>query len=440
MTNVFEGRNLLFTLLLKVGWAASFAALLVRFKSFRRLVFTENRDPNEKVKLLLFLVPPLALGILLRLVGIGHYAFFDLAMEGSFVMGLIGGRVVGLFGGSLISLLPFGFHEWLCPPMAALTGLFAGVIRETMPEKEDVWHFGPFLFLGIPQWIWKLVRYRKGNWAMLPLFACAAFEVGWIELSYFVPSRWLFAVNPDNVGYMALVVLSSVMSVAIIIKIWNSTRIEMNLEQNQQLLLKARMDALTSQINPHFLFNTLNTVSSLIRFDPDMARGVVLKLSNILRRLLRKHETFVPLRDELDFIDDYLGIEVIRFGRDKLQIFKEIDAETLDAFVPSMLLQPIIENAIKHGLAPRLSGGQIHLRTLRRDGRLTIEIEDNGMGMSQERLLEVYAGGIGISNVHERLRLLYGDQFEMRIRSREGEGTQIRIDIPELAVAEPAAR
>jgi two-component system LytT family sensor kinase len=213
----------------------------------------------------------------------------------------------------------------------------------------------------------------------------------------------------------------------------------MNLEQNQQLLLKARMDALTSQINPHFLFNTLNTVSSLIRFDPDMARGVVLKLSNILRRLLRKHETFVPLREELEFIDDYLDIEVIRFGRDNLQIFKEVDEETLDAFIPSMLLQPIIENAIKHGLAPRLAGGQIRLRTFRRGGRLSIEVEDNGMGMSPERLSEVYGGGIGISNVHERLRLLYGDQFEMDIRSREGEGTQIRIEIPELAAAETAA-
>jgi two-component system LytT family sensor kinase len=448
MNPVFEGRNLLLTVLLKVCWAAAFAALLMFFKSFRRLAFTENRDPNQKIKLLLFLVPPLAVGIGLRLIG-GHYYFFDLAMEGSFIMGLIGGRVVGLFGGSLISLLPFGFHEWLCPPMAALTGLFAGVIRETIPEKEDIWHFGPFLFLKIPQWLWKLVRYRKGNWAMLPLFACAAFEFGWIELtniltkfvpSRFVPSHWLFAVNPGNFGYSALVVLSSVMCVAMVIKIWNSTRIEMNLEQNQQLLLKARMDALTSQINPHFLFNTLNTVSSLIRFDPDMARGVVLKLSNILRRLLRKHETFVPLREELDFIDDYLGIEVIRFGRDKLQIFKEIDAETLDTFVPSMLLQPIVENAIKHGLAPRLAGGQIHLRTMHRDGRLTIEIEDNGMGMSQERLQEVYGGGIGISNVHERLRLLYGDQFEMQIQSREGEGTQIRIDIPELSVVEQAAQ
>jgi two-component system, LytTR family, sensor kinase len=436
MGALLAGKDLLFTLVLKVGWAAALAALLVRFRSFRKLVFTENRDSDQKVMLLLFLVPPLAIGTMLRLVA--GYSFFDLTLEGSFLMGLIGGRIVGLLGGSLIGLLPFGFHEWLSAPLAALVGLLAGVIREAMPEKEDVWHFGPFLFLNIPQWLVKLVRDRQGNWAMLPLFSCAAMEMGLIALADLVPSRWIFSIHTGNWYYSALVVLSSVMCVAMAIKIWNNTRIEMNLEMNQQHLLKARMDALTSQINPHFLFNTLNTVSSLIRFDPDMARGVVLKLSNILRRLLRKHETFVPLREELEFIDDYLDIEVIRFGPDKLQIFKEIDEETLEAFVPSMLLQPIVENAIKHGLAPRLSGGQIHIRTRRRDGHLAIEIDDNGMGMSPERLREVYGGGIGISNVHERLRLLYGDQFDMDIRSQAGEGTQIRIEIPELATVEPA--
>jgi two-component system, LytTR family, sensor kinase len=308
-----------------------------------------------------------------------------------------------------------------------------------IPEKEDVWHFGPFLFLSTPRWLWSLIRYRKGNWAMLPLFACAIFELGRLALGATLPQKWLFAEHPSHWSYLLLVVLCSTMCVATAVKIWNNTRIEMNLEQNQQLLLRARMDALTSQINPHFLFNTLNTVSSLIRFDPDGARGVVLKLSNILRRLLRKHETFVPLRDELEFIDDYLNIEVIRFGRDKIQIFKDIDQQTLEAFVPSMLLQPMIENCIKHGLAPRLEGGEIHIRTRLADGRLSIEIEDNGMGIPPERLAEVYGGGIGISNVHERLRLLYGDQFKMDIRSQEGQGTQIRIEIPELATAESAA-
>jgi two-component system LytT family sensor kinase len=436
MNTLIGTQELMFALVLKVGFAASLAALLVRFRSFRNLLFTEIRDSDQKVMLLLFLTPPLAIGVLLRLVG---YRFFDLTLEGSFLMGLIGGRVVGLLGGSLISLPAFGNHEWLSSPWAALVGLLAGFVREAIPEKEDVWHFGPFLFLSIPEWIWKLLRYRKGNWAMLPLFACVAVTVGEIELAQAVKDQWLFFYRPTNWVYALLIVMSSMMCVAMAIKIWNNTRIEMNLEQNQQLLLKARMDALTSQINPHFLFNTLNTVSSLIRFDPDMARGVVLKLSNILRRLLRKHETFVPLREELEFIDNYLDIEVIRFGRDKLQIFKEIDEQTLETFVPSMLLQPMVENSIKHGLAPKLEGGQIHLRTRQVDGRLLIEISDNGMGIPTERLADVYGGGIGISNVHERLRLLYGDQFKMDIHSQEGQGTQIHIEIPELATAEPFA-
>jgi two-component system, LytTR family, sensor kinase len=432
-------KDFLLTLLLKVCWAAALAALLVRFRSFRKLLFTENRESDQKVMLLLFLTPPLALGIILRIVG--GYHFFDLMLEGSFLMGLIGGRVVGLLGGSLISLPAFGMHEWLASPVAALVGLLAGIVREAMPENEDIWHFGPFLFLNIPQWLWKLVRYGQRNWAMLPLFVCAAAESGRIILSTASRShpRWLLADYPANWGLLLLVVLTTVICVGLPIKIWNNARIEMNLEQNQQLLLKARMDALTSQINPHFLFNTLNTVSSLIRFDPDMARGVVLKLSNILRRLLRKHETFVLLREELEFIDDYLDIEVIRFGRDKLQFFKEVEAEALDAFVPSMLLQPMVENAIKHGLTPRLEGGRIHARARLVDGRLAIEIEDNGIGIAPGRLRDVYGGGIGISNVNERLRLLYGDQFKMDIRSQEGQGTIIHIEIPEVAAVESVA-
>jgi two-component system LytT family sensor kinase len=173
-------------------------------------------------------------------------------------------------------------------------------------------------------------------------------------------------------------------------------------------------------------------VTALIRVDPDTARGVVLKLSNILRRLLRKHETFVPLREELEFIDDYLDIEVARFGRDNLEIVKQMDDETLEAFVPSMLLQPIVENCLKHGLAPKLEGGKIQLRTTNTDGRLRIEIEDNGVGISEEKMPHVYVEGIGLSNVRERLRVLYGTDFHLDIQSKPGEGTVIRIDIPEV--------
>jgi len=283
------------------------------------------------------------------------------------------------------------------------------------------------------------MRRAEMSWEMVPLSACVGLELGRVTLIDATKPTWLFAIDFHRDWGLGLSVLATVMSVAVPLKIWNNTRIEMNLESHQQLLLKARMDALSSQINPHFLFNTLNTVASLIRFDPDMARIVVLKLGNILRRLLRKHETFVPLREELEFIDDYLDIEVARFGRDNLEIVKQIDDQTLETFIPNMLLQPIVENCLKHGLAPKLEGGRIHLRTANRDGRLLIEIEDNGVGIPEEKRPNVYVEGIGLSNVRERLRVLYGDDFLLHIRSQPGEGTLIQIQVPELATTMASA-
>jgi two-component system, LytTR family, sensor kinase len=427
-------RDLLFTLLLKVGVASSFAALLARWNTFRRVLFTEERDVDQKLKLMMFMVPPLILGVMLRLVG-SAYKFADLSLEGAFLMGLLGGRVVGPIGGAIITIPALISREWLAMPVAATAGLLGGLIRQAIPNKEDIWNFGPFTFLNIPKATVKLLRKAELSWEMAPLTTCIALELGRVALVHATKLKWLFAIDPNWDWWLGLVVIATLMSVAAPLKIWNNTRIEMNLERHQQLLLKARMDALSSQINPHFLFNTLNTVSALIRIDPDSARGVVLKLSNILRRLLRKHETFVPLREELQFIDDYLDIEVARFGRDNLEIVKQLGEETLEAFVPSMLLQPIVENCLKHGLAPKLGGGKIQLRTTTRDGRLRIEIEDNGVGISEEKMPHVYVEGIGLSNVRERLRVLYGADFNLDIQSRPGEGTVIRIDIPEVVPA-----
>ena len=427
-------RDLLFTLLLKVGVASSFAALLARWNTFRRVLFTEERDIDQKLKLMMFMVPPLIVGVMLRLVG-PAYKFADLSLEGAFLMGLLGGRVVGPIGGAIITIPALISHEWLAMPVAATAGLLGGLIRRAIPNKEDIWNFGPFTFLNIPRATVKLLRKAELSWEMAPLTTCIALELGRVALVHATKPKWLFAIDPNWDWWLGLVVIATLMSVAAPLKIWNNTRIEMNLERHQQLLLKARMDALSSQINPHFLFNTLNTVSALIRIDPDSARGVVLKLSNILRRLLRKHETFVPLSEELQFIDDYLDIEVARFGRDNLEIVKQLGEETLEAFVPSMLLQPIVENCLKHGLAPKLGGGKIQLRTTIRDGRLHIEIEDNGVGISEEKMPHVYVEGIGLSNVRERLHVLYGADFNLEIQSRPGEGTVIRIDVPALMPA-----
>jgi two-component system LytT family sensor kinase len=434
METLNPGGDLLLTLLLHVGAAASISAWLARSAIFRKVLFTEVRDSDQKVKLMLFVTPALAIGVMLRIVGHAYRAA-DLMLEGSFLLGLLGGRVVGPLGGSIISLPAFFNHEWLSTPVAAVAGLVGGLIRQAIPNTEEIWKLGPFTFLSTPRWLVRLFRRAKVSWEMLPLGACVALELGRQALGHVTKPQWLFHLDAGHNWELALVLLSTVMAVAVPIKIWYNTRIEMNLEQSQRLLLKARMDALSAQINPHFLFNTLNTVSSLIRYDPDMARGVVIKLSNILRRLLRKHETFVPLQEELDFIDDYLDIEVARFGHDNLQIHKQIEEHTLDAFVPSMLLQPIVENALKHGLATKSGGGEITMRTSIHDARLIIEVEDNGVGIPEDRMSQVFQEGIGISNVHERLRVLYGGDFRMDISSRTGEGTRIRIEIPELIPA-----
>ena len=158
---------------------------------------------------------------------------------------------------------------------------------------------------------------------------------------------------------------------------------------------------------------------------------MVLKLSNILRRLLRKHDNFNALREELSFIEDYLSIEVVRFG-DKLRFEKEVETDTLDMLVPSMLLQPLIENCVKHGLSRKVEGGTIRLRSRRADARLHLTVEDDGVGIPEVKLATLLDQGIGVSNVNERLKVLFGSDYRMWIDSSPGRGTRIEIEIPEL--------
>ncbi len=176
MEMLSSGKDLLFTLLLKVGVAASLAALLARSAIFRKVLYTEERDSDQKVKLMLFMWPPLAIGVMLRLMG-HPYRFADLTLEGSFLLGLLGGRVVGPLGGSLVSLPAFFVHEWLSTPMAAVAGLLGGLIRQAIPNKEVLWNFGPFMFLSLPRWLVRLAREARGSWEILPLGGCLALEV-----------------------------------------------------------------------------------------------------------------------------------------------------------------------------------------------------------------------------------------------------------------------
>lgn len=235
----------------------------------------------------------------------------------------------------------------------------------------------------------------------------------------------LFAFQPDHFWVTLCVWFTTLACVGIPLKIWNNTRVEVMLEDQRSVAMKARFDALRSQINPHFLFNTLNAATSLLWDEPEKARQILVKLSFILRRLLRDSEDFVPLSQELEFIDDYLSLEKARFGDNKIGVEKNIDPRTLDVPVPGMVLQPLVENAVKHGLSPRVGGGRVRIGAKREGEMLRLEIEDDGAGFD-----EPGSGGIGLKNVRERLKVAYGPDGSFEIESRPGEGTRVVLIFP----------
>ena len=199
----------------------------------------------------------------------------------------------------------------------------------------------------------------------------------------------------------------------------------------QYLIAKSKIEALKSQINPHFLFNTLASIASLVRSQPDTARTVIVKLSGLLRRFLRNDEHFVTLKEELESIDEYLDIEVVRFGS-ALSVQKQIAPDTLDVMVPSMILQPLVENSIKHGLSRKLGPGCITIRSRSNKGRAIIEVNDDGVGMLMDGLNTPRSTGIGLANVRERLRVIYGAAYQLKLTSEPGKGTSAQIEVPEL--------
>ena len=424
---------LLTTLVVKLAGMAALATMLVRYRRFRHILIFERRGWGDRLILALALGVPLTAGVASRL--LLNYNAADLTLEGAFVVGLIAGPYAGAIVGLVVGLPPLANGELIALPFAVGCGFAGGGLRELCP-KEAIWHFSPFVVTRLPGRIWQMLRNRQIDWQVVLLVAPVGLEL----IRQALGSRWsahhrLFYLQADPFWTLAVILLATVLAVATPIKIWNNARIEHRLEEQEKLLLAARIEALSNRINPHFLFNTLTSISSLIRTQPDTARMLITKLSGLLRRLMRSTDHFVTLREELESIDQYLDIEVVRFGP-QLRVVKEIAPETLDQIVPSMLLQPIIENSIKHGLSRKVGGGRITIRTVRRFDRSLIEVEDDGLGMTEERLKEALEGGIGLSNVNERLRTIYGAACTLKLSSVTGRGTSVSVEIPDLTVPE----
>ena len=430
---VLTPEQFLLTILFKLAVMAVLATMLARYHRFRHILIFERRGWLDRLVFMLALGVPLAAGVAFR-VQLRYYAA-DLTLEGALLAGLIAGPYTGALVGLLVSLPALLAGEFIALPFAVGCGFAGGGLREACP-KETIWQLSPFVFLDLPKHLYKMIRNVEPMWQINLLLAPVALELLRQALGLRFGIGRLFYLYPPSPWMMILVVLATVLCVATPIKIWNSARIEHRLQEQEKLLLAAKIEALKSQINPHFLFNTLTSISSLIRAEPDTARTLIIKLSALLRRLLRSHEHFVTLREELEAIDEYLDIEVIRFGP-KLNVIKDIDPDTLDLIVPSMILQPLVENSIKHGFSRKVGPGSITIRSHRENGRAIIEVEDDGMGFFAENPDEPMSSGIGLANVRERLRVIYGATYQLKLQSEPGKGTLARVEVPELATVHP---
>lgn len=440
-------------LLVKLAVAASLASVLTRSGRFQRMLMREERTLTQRVQMAMVCAFFFGAGVAARVLTHGTYEAVDLGLEGSMVMGMLGGYVTGLLAGVLISLPAMLRGELLSMFLFAAVGVLGGLLRDIAPDKEFIWSFTPFPDLAF----WRLLRKSvAGGPSMLaagarsqirdlrlPAFSIACFVVILLAealrtvLASVFQGKYIFSLAQEwtdaGPGLLVALYATTLFSTVLPIKVWNSNRNEKKLELQQLRLNEARLAALTSQINPHFLFNTLNSIASLIRLNPEQARQVIYKLSKILRRLLRQQDNLITLGEELSFIEDYLAIEMVRFG-DKLRFVKEIEPGTLDLMVPSMLLQPLVENSIRHGLSSKVEGGMIRVRSRLVDRHLQIYVEDDGVGIPEDRLAKLFeAQGIGVNNVNERLKVLYGDHYRMWIDSRPGEGTSTGLELPEQA-------
>lgn len=200
--------------------------------------------------------------------------------------------------------------------------------------------------------------------------------------------------------------------------------------QLETQMVQIQLQSLKSQLHPHFLFNALNTISAYVKKNPDIAIKMTARLSDLLRLTMdTKTHLEISLKEELKIVDNYLEIEKLRFA-DRLQVKTDIAPGTGDALVPAMLLQPLAENAVRHGISKKIDQGCITILSQKRDEKLELMVQDDGPGMKENAVEESMSRGIGLKNIRERLKKLYGDKSSMTIDSKENQGFMVKVTIP----------
>jgi len=298
-----------------------------------------------------------------------------------------------------------------------------------------------------PGVLWLASRYpiERGNWARLAgvhVLGSVAFAALHVALRCPFLQTTIFSTQPmvitwtlfrNSLGatfYPDLWIYATIVAIS---QGWTLYRKykdrELRASRLEAQLAQAHLQVLKMQLNPHFLFNTLHAISSLMHEDVEAADNMLTGLSDLLRMALENvDDQEIPLQREMEFLQGYLGIQQIRF-RDRLTVRMDVPASSLDALVPNMILQPLVENAVTHGIASRSAGGEIVIRAQREDGVLRLEVADNGKGApypADERP----PGGLGLTNTRARLQQLYGEAHRFSMEKGAGGGTIVTLEIP----------
>ena len=309
-------------------------------------------------------------------------------------------------------------------------------------------------------WTCGKFRFERGSWpralavhlcaglllAGVHVVMCAAADVfqGWVTAKPVVFTKSLRGILYNRTHYNLAVY-------AVIVCAWHAWDYYRKFREREAQaaeltgrLAQAQLQALRMQLNPHFLFNTLNAISSLMLKDVAAANKMISRLGELLRATLEKSDQQeVPLQQEIEFLRRYLEIEQIRFG-ERLQLKMEVDPSTLGAAVPNLILQPLVENAVRHAIEPQEAGGQIELRSVRDNGRLVLQVSDNGPGLTPETANGAAASDatreqIGLKNTRERLRKLYGESQQFDLTGNAMGGVTARLSIPFRPAPTPAS-
>ncbi|MFL5241279.1 MAG: sensor histidine kinase [Gemmataceae bacterium] len=339
--------------------------------------------------------------------------------------------LLGLFDASLSSLyhaqndrpIPFakilllGVSDWYV--WALLTPLIFWLARK-LPIRQNTWRFAVPLHLAV---------------GLIFAFVVVVFDTFyyfWIDFPTERRPTFQVVLISTALGkvHLYLFVYWAILGISHSVEYYRKLRErELQATRLQGQLAQAQLQVLKMQLHPHFLFNTLNTISALIHQDVDIADRMIARLGEMLRVTLENSGTQeVPLWHELDFIEAYLEIEKARLG-DRLAVVWNVDAETNGALVPNLILQPLVENAVRHGIAPFSRPGRIELNARRESDQLVVEIKDNGPGLAANLKVPTRTG-LGLTNTRARLEQLYPDSHRLEVANGSNKGFAVTVVIP----------